>query len=124
MTDNVTIPNEWQQLHWKQQVNLAQDILASQGKDVPPDRAMEASAARAIIDDEAKRQANEARKPQSAEVPVSERMLSVYVDYDVWVTEGLRVRADKDTPQELPFELAKKMLGLGKARRADPLPGE
>lgn len=49
--------------------------------------------------------------------------LSVYLDYDTWV-DDVRIKADPETPQELPFARAKELLLVGKARRADPLPGE
>lgn len=49
--------------------------------------------------------------------------LTVYLDYDTWI-DGERIRADKATPQELPYQRAKELLAEGKARRADPLPGE
>jgi hypothetical protein len=127
----ITLPDSWQQLHWKQQVNLAQDILTDMGEDATPAQRemlangdkMEASAARAIIATEAKRQAEEARKPTITVAPIKEgeRTLDVYLDYDVWVDADTRLRAGPK-PQTLPFELGKKMLDEGKARRADPLP--
>lgn len=134
MTENVSIPAEWQQLHWKQQVNLAQSILGSLGKAVPADKDMEASTARAIIDTEAKRQADETRKPviETAPIKEGERTLDVFLLYDAWVEnpktgEGepdtIRLRADPTHSQTLPFALAKSLLDAEKARRADPLPG-
>lgn len=133
MTD-ITIPAEWQQLHWKQQVNLAQDILASQDKPVPADKDMESAVARGIIATEAKRQADEMRKPvvEAAPIKEGERTLDVFLLYDAWVDnpkrgEGepdtIRLRADPIHAQTLPFALAKNMLDADKARRADPLPG-
>jgi hypothetical protein len=128
----ITIPDAWQQLHWKQQVNLAQDILRDMGEDATPSQRemlaqgdkMPASAARAIIATEAKRQADEARKPTVTVAPIKEgeRTLDVYLDYDVWVDADTRVRANPNKAQTLPFDLGKKMLDEGKARRADPLP--
>jgi hypothetical protein len=127
----ITLPDSWQQLHWKQQVNLAQEILTDMGEDATPAQRemlangdkMEASAARAIIATEAKRQAEEARKPTVTVAPIKEgeRTLDVYLDYDVWVDADTRLRAGPKS-QTLPFELGKKMLDEGKARRADPLP--
>lgn len=49
--------------------------------------------------------------------------LSVFLDYDTWVDDE-RIRANPDEPQELPYDRAKELLSIGKARRADPLPGE
>lgn len=49
--------------------------------------------------------------------------LDVYLDYDTWIGD-VRVVADKDKAQALPYERAKALLTEGKARRADPLPGE
>jgi len=49
--------------------------------------------------------------------------LTVYLDYDTWIND-VRIKADPDNPQELPFDRAKELLLIGKARRADPLPGE
>lgn len=49
--------------------------------------------------------------------------LDVYLDYDTWVND-VRIAADRSTPQALPYERAKQLLSEGKARRADPLPGE
>jgi hypothetical protein len=127
----ITLPDSWQQLHWKQQVNLAQEILTDLGEDATPAQRemlangdkMEASAARAIIATEAKRQADEARKPTVTVAPIKEgeRTLDVYLDYDVWVDADTRLRAGPKS-QTLPFDLGKKMLDEGKARRADPLP--
>jgi hypothetical protein len=56
--------------------------------------------------------------------------LDVYLDYDTWVPDSSdpdgyrRIVADHDKPQPLPFDRAKELLKAGKARRADPLPGE
>ncbi len=59
--------------------------------------------------------------------------LSVFLDYDTWLPNPnarededshMRVRANPDEPVELPRERAKELLALGKARRADPLPGD
>lgn len=56
--------------------------------------------------------------------------LDVYLDYDTWVPDAgqpdgfRRIAADHENPQSLPFERAKELLKVGKARRADPLPGE
>lgn len=49
--------------------------------------------------------------------------LDVYLDYDTWIDE-VRVRANPDKAQALPYERARELLREGKARRADPLPGE
>ena len=50
-------------------------------------------------------------------------ILSVFLDYDTWV-DDVRIRANPDEPQDLPYARAKELLNIGKARRADPLPGE
>lgn len=114
------IPAEWQQLHWKTQVKIANDMLAEQGKPEKPD--MEASEARAIIDFEARRRAEDERRPTAAAPEIEGRTLDVFLDYDVWLAGGERIRADKLKAQTLPYGIAKKMLDEGKARRADPLP--
>lgn len=49
--------------------------------------------------------------------------LTVYLDYDTWVND-VRIHADPEEPQELPYDRARDLLKEGKARRADPLPGE
>lgn len=49
--------------------------------------------------------------------------LDVFLDYDTWV-DDVRIKADPVTPQPLPYERARQLLSEGKARRADPLPGE
>lgn len=49
--------------------------------------------------------------------------LEVFLDYDTWIND-VRVKADPENPQELPYERARELLKEGKARRADPLPGE
>jgi len=49
--------------------------------------------------------------------------LLVFLDYDTWINDE-RIRADRLTPVRLPRERAKALLAEGKARRADPLPGE
>lgn len=49
--------------------------------------------------------------------------LTVFLDYDTWVND-VRIKADPETPQPLPYDRAKQLLNEGKARRADPLPGE
>lgn len=48
--------------------------------------------------------------------------LPVFLDYDTWV-DDVRIPAGSD-PVDLPFERAKELIAIGKARRADPLPGE
>ena len=58
----------------------------------------------------------------AAEAPKSDTLL-VYLDYDTWI-DDVRIRANPDEPQELPRLRAKELLMIGKARRADPLPGE
>lgn len=49
--------------------------------------------------------------------------LDVFLDYDTWV-DDVRIKANPDKPQALPYERARELLKEGKARRADPLPGE
>ena len=49
--------------------------------------------------------------------------LLVYLDYDTWINDE-RIRANPTMAQELPRDRAKELLAIGKARRADPLPGE
>lgn len=49
--------------------------------------------------------------------------LTVFLDYDTWV-DDVRIKADREHPQPLPYERARELLKAGKARRADPLPGE
>lgn len=49
--------------------------------------------------------------------------LTVFLDYDTWI-DDVRIKALKDAPQALPYERARQLLNEGKARRADPLPGE
>lgn len=49
--------------------------------------------------------------------------LLVYLDYDTWI-DDVRIKADPTTPQELPRDRARELLAIGKARRADPLPGD
>jgi hypothetical protein len=36
----------------------------------------------------------------------------------------VRIKANPEEPQALPYERARELLKEGKARRADPLPGE
>jgi hypothetical protein len=56
--------------------------------------------------------------------------LEIYLDYDTWVPDAgqpdgfRRIAADPENPQPLPYERARELLKVGKARRADPLPGE
>lgn len=49
--------------------------------------------------------------------------LPVFLDYDTWV-DDVRIHANSEEPVALPFERAKELIAIGKARRADPLPGE
>lgn len=51
------------------------------------------------------------------------KTVPVFLDYDTWI-DGGRVRADSEKAQELPLDRAKELLAAGKARRADPLPGD
>lgn len=60
--------------------------------------------------------------------------LTVFLDYDTWLLKNPgapedeqvfdRIKADPEEPQALPYERARELLREGKARRADPLPGE
>lgn len=47
----------------------------------------------------------------------------VFLDYDTWI-DGERIRADAGKAVSLPMDRAKALLAEGKARRADPLPGD
>lgn len=47
----------------------------------------------------------------------------VFLDYDTWI-DGERIRADASKAVTLPLDRAKELLAVGKARRADPLPGD
>lgn len=47
----------------------------------------------------------------------------VFLDYDTWI-DGERMRADASNAVSLPLDRAKELLAAGKARRADPLPGD
>lgn len=47
----------------------------------------------------------------------------VYLDYDTWINDE-RIRADPAKAIHLPLGRAKELLAEGKARRADPLPGD
>ena len=49
--------------------------------------------------------------------------LPVFLLYDTWVDDE-RFRADPAHAQNIPFERAKELITIGKALRADPLPGE
>lgn len=49
--------------------------------------------------------------------------LSVFLDYDTWIND-VRIVADPNKAQDIPRDRAKELLNIGKARRADPLPGE
>lgn len=49
--------------------------------------------------------------------------LTVFLDFDTWV-DGVRLVANAEKPQALPYDRARELLKEGKARRADPLPGE
>lgn len=49
--------------------------------------------------------------------------LSVFLDYDTWI-DDVRIRANPHKPVDLPRDRAKELLNIGKARRADPLPGD
>ena len=55
--------------------------------------------------------------------PEATDALPVFLDYDTWVN-GERVAADPVVAVMLPRDRAKQLLAEGKARRADPLPGE
>lgn len=114
----IEIPEGWQQLHWKQQVALANELFPGRGID-------EAAEARGAIDHEVRRRAHEATRPvvEKPEVPAEVPTLEVYLDYDVWIGEDQRVRANPDEAVAIPRDLAIRMLKEGKARRADPLPG-
>jgi hypothetical protein len=47
----------------------------------------------------------------------------VFLDYDTWI-DGERMRAFSSNAVSLPLDRAKELLAAGKARRADPLPGD
>ena len=49
--------------------------------------------------------------------------LPVFLLFDTWVNEE-RFRADPANAQDIPYERAKELITIGKALRADPLPGE
>lgn len=59
-----------------------------------------------------------------AEPKKTPETLPVFLDYDTWVDDVRIVALGDDGPQELPYQRAKELLAAGKARRADPLPGE
>ncbi len=63
---------------------------------------------------------NDGKKGGAKKLPET---LTVYLDYDTWIND-VRIVANSDEPQELPYERARELLKIGKARRADPLPGE
>jgi hypothetical protein len=117
----VEIPSGWQQLHWKQQMQLAESILAEQGKEEPK---LEASKARAIIDYEARRQATEATTPVVSEpvVPATVATVPLRLKRDTWQGET-RIAADGRITH-WPLDDARRMISEGLAERADPLPGE
>lgn len=117
----VDIPSGWQQLHWKQQMQLAESILAEQGKEEPK---LEASKARAIIDYEARRQAAEAGQPTDVEpvVPAGVPAVPLRLLRDTWQGEE-RIAADGRITN-WSLEDAKRLIAAGVAERADPLPGE
>jgi hypothetical protein len=128
----IELPAEWQQLHWKTQVNLAQDILSDMPSLTPSQQAtlslgdkMEASTARAIIATEAKRQMSDTRKPAAIDpvVPESTATIPLRLFRDTWQDE-IRIRADGRVTQ-WSLDDAKRLLAIdGLAERADPLPGE
>jgi len=60
------------------------------------------------------------KAPQSNAKPDE---LEVFLDYDTWVND-VRIAADAENAQPLPYDLARTLIAAGKARRADPLPGE
>lgn len=112
----VEIPNEWQQLQWKQQVAIANGILAQQSKGT----ISEAAQARAVIDLEARRRAalpkdEPVKRDAGGNVPL--RLLR-----DTWHGEE-RIRADGSISQ-WSLDDAKRLIASGVAARADPLPGE
>jgi hypothetical protein len=49
--------------------------------------------------------------------------LSVFLLYDTWI-DDVRIRANPEEAVDLPRDRAKELLNVGKARRADPLPGD
>jgi len=53
----------------------------------------------------------------------ADKRAPVFLDYDTWLGEE-RIKADPEHAVELPLPLAKELIAAGKARRADPLPGE
>jgi hypothetical protein len=49
--------------------------------------------------------------------------LSVFLLYDTWINDE-RIRANPEKAVDLPRDRAKELLKIGKALRADPLPGD
>ncbi len=113
---DIAIPAEWQQLHWKKQVKLAEEISGKQG--------LEASEAKAIIEAEARKRADDSRKPAIVDPVVSDDEVQVplRLKRDTWQGET-RIRADgRITLWSL--DDAKRLIAADIASRADPLPGE
>lgn len=121
MTEIIEIPAEWQQMHWKKQVALAHEIAVANGK---PKDELEAAEARAIIDNETRRRADETRAPVPVKpvVPKEEPKVQLKLLRDTWQGET-RIRADGRVT-EWSLADAKRLIAQGVAERADPLPGE
>jgi hypothetical protein len=125
MTDTFELPQQWQLLHWKQQVILAKQAMVLLEKE--PKEKLEASEARAILQEFEQRQATTLReamaKPKREPVvPKGEVSVPLRLLRDTWQGEE-RIRADGKVTN-WPLEDAKRLIAADVAVRADPLPGE
>ncbi len=125
MTEPFVLPEQWQLLHWKQQVTLAKSALVAFDRE--PKEHMDASEARAILSGVEKQLANVTRetmaKPSATPViPEGEVSVPLRLLRDTWQGED-RVRADGKVTM-WPLSDAKRLIDAKVAERADPLPGE
>lgn len=125
----IEIPDGWQQMQWRQQVRLANDIQEAARSDGPAKAPVtEAAAARAVIEHEVRRQSREnvtARDHKTDERPKDDgvvRNVPLRLLRDTWEGEN-RVRADGTTTL-WSLDDAKRLIASGVAIRMDPLPGE
>jgi hypothetical protein len=125
MTDTFELPPQWQLLHWKQQVILARQAMVLLERE--PKEHMEASEARAILQEVEKKLATTARdemaKPKAEpKIPAGEPGVPLKLLRDTWQGED-RIRADGKVTM-WPLADAKRLIEGKIAERADPLPGE
>lgn len=125
MSETFELPQQWQLLHWKKQVALANDALVFLERE--PKAHMEASEARAILQELEKQRATASRdemaRPKAEPiVPAGEVSVPLRLLRDTWQGEE-RIRADgKVTMWSL--DDARRLIDAKVAERADPLPGE